>query len=157
VGGGVWAATGNPWAVPVSFATGVLIDGDHVVDYADWLMRGWRKYIFVPLHAWEFAAIGLVAVALWYHPLFLAAVLGQLSHVITDHFTNHLKPWGYSITYRAANKFLGARLMRPRGIELSHEKKPLWAYIEPTVWRMIVRRRRRKPAEQDQRAKEVGD
>ena len=53
IGVTVWKATGNPAAVPAAIVTGVLIDGDHVIDWIDWLYQGSRKHMIVLLHAWE--------------------------------------------------------------------------------------------------------
>lgn len=138
----MWAATGEPLAVPVAFATGVLIDSDHIFEYVDWLFKGWKRYMIVPFHAWEYSILAIIGLFFWYHPLYLAAALGHLGHVTTDHFANGGRPLTYSIIYRAYKRFSQQELMAPNPHWLSHGDKPLWAWAEPWLWKMIARRRK---------------
>jgi hypothetical protein len=137
--------------VPVAFATGVLIDGDHIFEYIDGLFRGWKKYMIVPLHAWEFSVLMGLALVVWYHPLFLAAVLGHLGHVSTDHIANNGKRFTYFITYRISKRFHQDRLVNPLPPWLRREEKPAWAWIEPWLWKMLVKRRVRRMKREQQR------
>lgn len=61
---------------------------------------------------------------IYYHPMLLAAVLAHLGHVATDHFHNHLSPWGYSITYRALVKFDSTRITPNHNVLHSYKSWP---------------------------------
>ena len=106
LGVGVGAATGSPEAGAVALGVGVLMDMDHLVDFYQWYVKGHPNRVYVLLHAWEYSAFGVVALAwIYFHPLVLAVVLAQLLHVATDHFHNRISPYGYFITYRILNRF----------------------------------------------------
>ncbi len=95
------------------------MDVDHLVDlYQSWI-RHRPNQVLVLLHGWEYSIAGLLILGLvFYHPIFLAAVLGHLGHVATDHFHNRLTPLGYFILYRAWVRF-DARKIAP-GRESAH-------------------------------------
>ena len=110
-GGAVWAATGEPWAFPVTIATGVLIDLDHSPDLW-WTFALKRKPLAVSiLHGWELL-IGLAALGIWAGlPWWLAAVLtGYGLHVITDYLFNGRSLRSYFLIYRAINRFQAAKV-----------------------------------------------
>ena len=110
VGGGLWAATGSPWAMAGSVVAGVLVDGDHVLDYAN-ALRGDIRRILVPLHSYELGLAGLLAAFLTgWHPLLTGAALGLLAHVASDALTNRLHPLAYFLAYRVRHGFRRAAL-----------------------------------------------
>ena len=141
LGGAVWVATGEPWAVPVAVAVGVLTDVDHLVDVFDRVEDGHNRHMLRPFHAWEFTALGVFALFAYFNnPLFLAALLGYISHIALDEVGNRTKPFAYFITYRALVKFERRRLtphvFSPR--HWSQMNPPSWARYEPTfygIWR----------------------
>lgn len=145
IGGGVWAATGSPLAVPVAFAAGVLIDTDHALDFYNWYVRGDGRYLLLPFHAWEFSFVGLVLLlAVWHHPLFLAAVLAYLGHLIGDQVANSMHPMAYSALYRLAHRFDRELLTEQRLFSLSKVLEaniPFWGQIEPRLLRIASRLR----------------
>ena len=61
-----WAAARRwgPVAAVGAVVGGVLIDGDHLVDYAWTRVTGERSHYFAPLHGWELPLVG-AAVAAW--------------------------------------------------------------------------------------------
>ena len=141
LGGAVWAATGEPWAVPVAVATGVLTDVDHLVDVFDGEDEGHGLHMLRPLHAWEFAAVGVIALFAYFsNPLFLAAVLGYISHLVVDELGNPTHPLAYFMTYRVFVKFERKRLtpqaFSPR--KSCQENPPFWARYEPTVYKLWI-------------------
>ena len=137
VGAGVWAATGSPLAVPVAVASGVLVDVDHLYDYYRWFAKGDRRHLVLPFHAWEYSAAGLVlAFALWYHPLAVAAVLGHLAHLVADHLANPTHRFAYFLAYRVSCRFSREQLMfgpPPAFAEVLRANVPFWRWIEPRL------------------------
>ncbi len=110
-GGGLWAATGEPWALPVTVAAGVLVDVDHAPDLWWTLALGRKPVATFLLHGWEWV-VGLVALGMWtgfpwWH---LAVVVGYSLHVTTDHLANRGGMWSYSLIYRARHGFQVAKL-----------------------------------------------
>lgn len=142
IGAGVWIGTGSPLAVPVAVGAGVLIDGDHILDFLDWVAAGYKRSVFVLLHAWELAASGVVVLAaFWYHPLLLAAVLGYLSHLVADQIGNPMHPLGYSILYRVRSGFRHSHLVRgPQTLVPEHDI-PFGRYMAPWLYRVVARLR----------------
>ncbi len=106
VGASVWGVTGSPLAGGVTAGVGVLVDVDHLVDlYQSWI-RGKTHLVIVPFHGWEYSIAALLVLCFaFYHPVFLAVIIGHLSHVATDHFHNRLTPLGYFVLYRAWVRF----------------------------------------------------
>ncbi len=150
LGGAVWAATGEPWAVPVAISVGVLTDVDHLVDVFDGREKGRARHMLRPFHAWEFAALGVLALfAFFSNALFLAALLGYVSHLVLDELGNATHSLAYFITYRALVKFKRSRLT-PVVYSPTHWAQgdlPSWAQYEPTVyrvWRWYKARRHRQ-------------
>ncbi|MDP6455755.1 MAG: hypothetical protein QF898_20935, partial [SAR202 cluster bacterium] len=52
-GTAIWAVTGEILAVPLTFATGTLVDGDHLPDQIWHFYLKGRPRVFLALHAWE--------------------------------------------------------------------------------------------------------
>ena len=147
IGAAVWSATEEPAAVPVAIATGVLIDSDHILDWMDWLSKGYKSHLLVLFHAWEYTLVGLLVLAtFWYHPLLLAAVLGHLGHLIGDQIANPVHPLGYSIIYRITHRFDHGRLVHEHRLFVPHEEVPLWGQVEPWLWKFLQRRRHSRQA-----------
>ena len=117
---GVVFAVSRSWPATVSsLVVGVLLDGDHVLDY----MREYglrlnlrelfhasyeRKFkrTFLILHAWEWAPV--IAMVLWLsggNPWFVGAAIGWLQHLTADQLVNTPNPWAYSIIWRWRHGF----------------------------------------------------
>ncbi|MCS6800564.1 MAG: hypothetical protein RMM58_06965 [Chloroflexota bacterium] len=106
---GTYAITRRPLAAAAALAAGTLIDADHLVDYAVCKVTRTRDWLILPLHGWEFGALGVVA-ALRY-PLVLPAMVSYLVHLTMDHLFNGLgRPFAYSILWRAGHQFHVPRL-----------------------------------------------
>jgi hypothetical protein len=137
--------------VPVAVAGGVLPDLDHFLDsrFDAKDEHGRNVHMLRVLHAWEYAlALLVLMLTFWYHPLLLAMVLGQASHVILDQLANRPRLLAYSFLYRLRYNFerrrLTPRIYDPAYIRRYTEPKPLWAKYEPTLWRLYVRIRNRR-------------
>ena len=118
VGFGVLAGTGSIEAAATTLAVGVLMDVDHLYDYYQKFARGKHGRIYVLFHGWEYSLVGLVIMSFFFHPpIFIAAVLGHLSHMITDQWHNSPAKRMYFITYRASKGFntaaFGSDQIRP--------------------------------------------
>ena len=141
IGGSVWAATKSPLAVPAALASGVLIDVDHALDFFNWYVRKDARFSLLAFHAWEFALVGLVLIlALWSHPVLLAAAIGYAGHIATDHIANRLHPFAYFLSYRLLHRFDRSLLMGRNVAPLSDTLQaniPLWGQIEPLVLKVI--------------------
>ena len=141
-GGVVWAVSDSPEAGVLTVGVGVLMDLDHLYDYYQWYIRRKRNRIYVLLHAWEYSVVGVVLPAsVLYHPLFLAAVVAQLSHVATDHFHNRLSRFGYSIIYRLLKGFDAAQVSPHYDVVYAYRSwprlVPLGKRLEPWFQRRI--------------------
>lgn len=106
VGGVVWAVSGEPLAIPVAVAAGVLIDADHAPDLWSSLVLRRPPTAMYPLHAWEWVA-ALIAYGAWAgFPWWLAALTAAFGlHVATDQVFNRAGPWTYFFFYRAWRGF----------------------------------------------------
>lgn len=140
----MWAATGEPLAVPAAFASGVLVDGDHLLDYFHLYTRRRPRRQFVLLHGWEYSLIGLIVVfAFWYNDLLLAAVLGHIGHLVGDHLGNKVShPLTYSVLFRLRHGFARYRYYDYPPTTLSevlHQRIPLWSRLEPLVVKVVPR------------------
>ena len=75
-------------------------------------MKGRENKLYIWLHAWEYSAAGILVLAsAWYHALFVACVVGHLSHVTADHLHNRLVGFGYSLLYRFMVRFERDRIV----------------------------------------------
>ncbi len=138
IGTGVWAATGEPLAVPAAFAAGVLNDADHLVDYYLWYIKDDRRRLILAFHGWEYAVAGVALAALvWAHPALLAAALAHAGHLVGDQVANRPGSlFTYSLVYRARARFERTRLVRWTPPTLSDALNlgiPLWPSIEPRL------------------------
>lgn len=145
VGAIIWAATGSPIAIPVAFATGVLPDVDHLIDFFDPKDNGHNRLMLRPFHAWEYFLATLVMVlALYSEPLFWAAALGYLSHLTLDQVANRTHPMAYSIIYRATKGFRRRQLTAhifDHSYLAARQSMPLWGRLEPSLWRLVTKLR----------------
>ncbi|OGK26061.1 hypothetical protein A2954_02855 [Candidatus Roizmanbacteria bacterium RIFCSPLOWO2_01_FULL_37_12] len=129
----VWCIYKKPFpSFFAAFLGGVLIDLDHLVDYFFVygfnfnlvnFLKGYHfdisNKLYVPFHAWEYVVIlnilyiyfekkwkqKKVAVFKIILAFVLALNLGIYSHLIIDTFSNGVESFGYSLIYRALNKF----------------------------------------------------
>ncbi|GBD11364.1 hypothetical protein HRbin23_01027 [bacterium HR23] len=113
LGGGAWAFTGEPLALPTAVGVGVLLDLDHIPEvYRRWVLDRPLKVWFV-LHAYEWLPLAVVACWLTgWNPLAIGASLGFLGHLVCDHLANRVHPLAYFFTYRARVGFQGSHLIR---------------------------------------------
>jgi hypothetical protein len=102
------------------FASGVLIDLDHYLEY--WLLRKkfpyrykdlvdfcWyneEKKLYLLFHAYEYVFV------LWFliffsglRQVWLGLAIGLTIHLVLDQFTNPIKPLFYFLTFRIKNQF----------------------------------------------------
>ncbi len=88
-------------------------------------------------HGWEYTAVAFMALSVWYHPLFLAAILGHLSHMTLDQLGNRAShPMAYSILYRIRRRFDHRQLVPRYERRLKHP--PYWARLENLFWRIFA-------------------
>lgn len=117
-GVGVWGVTGDPIAVPVAIAAGVLPDVDHVVDFYNWYWRRSRRRVLLLLHAWEWV-IALYAIAVFAipEPWMIALASGYFTQVALDQFGYRVRWHTYSILARATQRFESGKVL-PDGAPL---------------------------------------
>jgi hypothetical protein len=112
VGAGFALARREARPLIAALAAGVLVDLDHLADYALHRTRVGERYVLVPLHAWELLPVMV--------PLDRrlrtggALTCAYLAHMALDQATNTLRSrWSYFILYRLAHGFradaVGAR------------------------------------------------
>lgn len=103
------------------------------------------KYMTRPFHAWEYALVATgILLGIWYHPLFLAAVVGYASHLLVDQIGNQSHPLAYFVLYRAAKKFRRTELtphLFTRRYRYLPEDAPLWAKVEPRLYKLWLQLR----------------
>lgn len=103
-GAAAWWQTQSPWAMGVAVAAGVLPDLDHAVDYAYYYWKRNHRLI-LPLHGYEYAAIGGLLAFTQKEPLLGIAATSYLIHLMADQAENQTKRLGYSLLYRASKNF----------------------------------------------------
>lgn len=86
-------------ALPILVA-GVLVDLDHLVDYAYYRLRGPGRF-FAPLHGWEYV-LGLISSAEPFRRLLAA---GLASHLALDQIHAPRNPLAYWVLYRLSRRF----------------------------------------------------
>jgi len=113
-----------------TFATGVFLDADHLIDYC-YSRRTFTfslrkvyeaceectlsKLIFA-FHSYELVAFLWIAIVI-YAPgrLWVAVAVGLTQHLILDQITNPVNPMGYFFTYRLAHGFRSEHILRKKG------------------------------------------
>lgn len=119
VGAIVWVFTRNIYAVVAAPLVGVLVDLDHLVDYYEWIVKERQEHVWLFLHGYELAVVAVLgAYASGWNPIVLASALAYLAHVLTDQFTNHVRPGTYFLLYRASRRFRRKRVSPWREAEL---------------------------------------
>ena len=130
IGGASYAATNSlPIAAGV-IATGVLVDSDHLFDYAYYLMRkkdGKRNFsireffastymkktkrTIVPFHSYELLLpLWLLSLAFFSLPLAVWLSVSFAVHLLADQLVYHPHPLAYFLTYRILVGFTKNRL-----------------------------------------------
>lgn len=119
VSAGVYTVT-RSWPMTVAcLVVGILMDGDHVVDYIrEFGGRLNIRHLFevsyertfdrswLVLHAWEW--LPFVAFAVWFsgmNPWVLGAAIGWFQHLLSDQLFNTPNRWAYSIIWRWRHGF----------------------------------------------------
>jgi hypothetical protein len=118
ISAGIYAATRSPEAAVGSFAAGVFIDIDHVLDY--WIQHPFKldlvhffatceeyklKKTYLFLHSFEFILPLALLVYYTRSPWLAGMALGWSQHVIFDYFNNFTTTKGYFLIYRALHGF----------------------------------------------------
>jgi hypothetical protein len=95
-----------------ALAAGVLVDADHLVDYALNRRGHGRRWLVLPLHGWELPVALLLGGRLTpWAGLARATALGLTLHLLLDLATNRpANPAIYSLLYRARRRFAADRL-----------------------------------------------
>lgn len=117
---GVVFAVSRSWPATISsFAVGVLLDGDHVIEcfrefgfrfslrdlFRASYERTFKKTILV-LHAWEWMPFAvLVCWALQWNPWATGATIGWFQHLLADQLVNTPNKWAYSLIWRWRHGF----------------------------------------------------
>lgn len=118
IAGGAYLATNSPEIALLSFASGSLIDLDHLIDYG--LGKGEKKgleflkphfyekqsKIHCFLHSYEIIIALLIICSLFnYNSLGIWVSLSYLVHIIVDQIAYKHQPLFYSLIYRIKHKF----------------------------------------------------
>ena len=138
----VWALLDSPEAVPIAVATGVLVDADHVFEVFAPRSAKFSGLTLRFLHGWEYGIISLALVlAIGLEPLFMAAVLGHLSHLLLDQISNKKHLLYYFVVFRALRRLHRRRAAREsnqsKAFRRSSVNRPLWGRMEPQLWRIF--------------------
>ena len=115
----VWIFFKSFACAAVSFASGILIDKDHLIDY--YISHGFTlkaravydsclhmrlKRLYLIFHSYELIAIFWAAIYVFsLSNIWKAAAIGFTQHLIIDQFTNPIKRPGYLLAYRIVNGF----------------------------------------------------
>lgn len=119
VSGTIFAVSRSWPATVSSLAAGVLLDGDHVLEYfreyglrlnmrelfrASYERTFKRTVLF--LHAWEW--LPLLGLACWLsggNPWIVGGAIGWFQHLLADQFVNTPNKWAYSLIWRWRHGF----------------------------------------------------
>lgn len=97
--------SGKPAVVPASLVAGVLVDIDHMADYAWYSVTGEHRLLLL-LHGYELALPLWWLTARWLGPRAAVIVtLAYLLHLITDERYNRTRPGAYSLLWRVRHGF----------------------------------------------------
>lgn len=114
VAGGVYLASGSRLMAGVSLASGILVDADHLVEYARehgfsldirrflrLVYEARYKRVFYLLHAWEwFLGLAAAAWATGWSDWSLGLLVGYAQHLALDQLGNKGTPWSYFLLWR---------------------------------------------------------
>ncbi len=115
----VWSYFQSVWYAAVSFAAGVLIDLDHLIDYYAShpftanartiyfaCLKMNLKKLYIVLHSYEIIACLWIAIYVFSLENFWKAVaIGLTQHIIFDQIVNPMSKYSYFIVYRIAKGF----------------------------------------------------
>lgn len=104
IGAVAWWQMQTPAAMGAALVAGVLPDLDHAVDYAYYHWSGSHRLI-LPLHGYEYAVVAGLLALQQKEPLLGIAAVSYLVHLFADQTENRTKALGYSILYRASQRF----------------------------------------------------
>lgn len=97
--------SGKPAVVPASLVAGILVDIDHVADYA-WYSATGEHRLLLPLHGYELALPLGWLMSRWLGPrAAITVTLAYLLHLITDERCNLTRPGTYSLLWRVRHSF----------------------------------------------------
>lgn len=122
----VWAYFKSFGYAAVSFASGVLIDLDHVIDYYASYGFTWKakeiydtclkiklKKLYLILHSYELIALLWLTIYLFsLSNLWKAIAIGLTQHIVLDQITNPINTLGYFLTYRIIKGFKKELIVR---------------------------------------------
>lgn len=122
----VWAYFRSFGCAVVSFAAGVLIDIDHLLDYyanLGFTLNAKKVYgaccemrldkLYLAFHSYELVMLLWIAIyAFSLSNIWRAAAIGMTQHLIFDQFTNPIKLPSYFLAYRIANRFRRESVIR---------------------------------------------
>lgn len=115
----VWAYFRSISCAVVSFAAGVLLDADHVIDHCathgftlklrdvyDSCLNIRLKKLYLVLHSYEMVAFLWLAI-FWFglSNIWMALAIGWTQHLLIDQVTNPINPLGYFLMFRIAKGF----------------------------------------------------
>lgn len=131
----LWFFTKSVYAAIICFASGVLVDTDHIIEYV--IHHGWRGIslekvyhtseetavkesasgfgrVYLIFHSGEIAILLWIATAFTKNVFLLAVALGYSSHLILDCIGNPMYPSSYFIISRGIKKFNPDKLFTSR-------------------------------------------
>lgn len=129
LGAGTYLLTHQPRTALAATATGVLVDLDHLVDWAAARLFKRKDLFLVPLHGWELALL-LLFLGRPRSPMHVLGGmgLGLLAHLVLDHSLNDAGGgWIYWLLYRLSHGFKAPR----RQIEDDHTA---WTHTPWWTW-----------------------
>ena len=120
----------------------VLVDADHVFEVFAPRSAKFSGLTLRFLHGWEYGIISLALVlAIGLEPLFMAAVLGYLSHLLLDQISNRKHLLYYFVVFRALRQHHRRTVAREnngsKACGVSSLNRPLWGRMEPQLWRIF--------------------
>lgn len=122
----VWAWFKSAGCAIIAFASGVLIDLDHFIDYYanfGFTLNLNRIYdachkmkfskLYVVLHSYELIALLWISIFIFgLSHYWTAAAIGLTQHMIIDQITNPINNLGYFLAYRIIRKFKREDIIR---------------------------------------------
>lgn len=129
LGTGTYLLTRQRGPALAAAATSVLVDADHLVDWAAARLLKRHDLFLVPFHGWEVALL-LLFLGRPRSPLGVlgGAGIGLLAHLALDHSLNHTADWAYSLLYRVRHGFKA----KPCILETDHTawtRTPWWQWF----------------------------
>ena len=139
IGAILFGITRSPYSLVAAFATGVMIDLDHLVEYYLWFVKGNNSRIFFFVHSYELLVpVFLAGYLSGWDPVVIGVSFGFLGHLITDQLVNPVVPLGYFFTYRAVKKFRRSEIINAEWEDVRT------AFMSPRVARAVLGRLNRR-------------